>query len=74
MKFFKQTYFLIFPLLLIIFDLVLYFLFKDQVSTTMRLLSIGIAYVLSPRVKIIEKQEGAQTQIVWLFYKKVITA
>jgi hypothetical protein len=31
---------------------------------------MGLAFVLSPRVKKIQKQNGTEEQITWLFYKK----
>ena len=34
--------------------------------------NIGVASFLSPRLKKIKKQNSTQTQVTWLFYKKVI--
>ena len=72
MKLFKKTYFLIFPLLIVIVQLVSFKLLQFQIDTLTILITIGIAYLLSPRVKNFENQQGKQTQIVWLFLKKSI--
>ncbi len=35
-------------------------------------IAVSLAYILSPKVKIVEKQNGEEEQIKWLFFKKVI--
>ncbi|WP_158211828.1 hypothetical protein [Polaribacter tangerinus] len=35
-------------------------------------IAVSLAYLLSPRVKIVQKQHGEEEQIKWLFFKKVI--
>ena len=37
------------------------------------MISGGIAGLLSPRIKEYETQSGKQTQLKWIFMKKVIT-
>ncbi len=72
MKLFKKTYFLIFPLLIVIIQLVSTKILDFQLDTLTIIVTIGIAYLLSPRVNTFENQQGIQTQIVWLFLKKTI--
>ncbi|WP_299671543.1 hypothetical protein [uncultured Polaribacter sp.] len=72
MKLFKKTYWLIYPVLLVLF----LFTF-DQIYTTENFfLKAGIcgvlAFILSPRKKIIQTQTGKIKQITWLFLKKPI--
>jgi hypothetical protein len=72
MKLFKQTYWLINPLLIVVFMLITEKFFEIDnivISTSM---AVTLAYILSPRVKIVEKQHGAEEQIKWLLFKKVI--
>ena len=35
-------------------------------------IAVSLAYILSPKVKIVEKQNEEEEQIKWLFFKKVI--
>lgn len=72
MKLFKQIYFLINPILTIIFILLIHRVFKIENFSIVVVIGVSLAYLLSPRVRIIEKQEGAVEQIKWLFFKKVI--
>jgi len=72
MKLFKKLYWLVYPILIIVFMLIF-----DQLYTTDNLiLKIGIcsvvAFILSPRKKIIINDEGKSKQITWLFLKKPI--
>lgn len=72
MKLFKKTYFLIYPL---IFTLI-FLLFKQfEIFNNVRLIvvvSTVISFILSPKVKLVDKQNGEEEQIRWLFFKKVI--
>ncbi|KGL62150.1 hypothetical protein [Polaribacter sp. Hel1_85] len=72
MKLFKKTYWLIYPVLLVLF----LFIFDQIYTTDNFLLKVGIcgplAYILSPRKKIIENQTGKFKQITWIFLKNSI--
>ena len=73
MKIFKKVYWLIYPILIIFFMSVI-----DQIYKTDNfLLKIGIcsviAFILSPRKKIILSQTGKSKQITWLFLKNPIS-
>jgi hypothetical protein len=72
MKIFKKMYFLIYPILFTVFFLLIKKLEIFQQVGLQVLLSSVIAYVLSPKVKIVEKQNGEEEQIKWLFFKKII--
>jgi len=72
MEIFKKTYWLIYPFLIVIFMLIF-----DQIYKTDKLIpkALGcglLAYVLSPRKKIIKTQTGVVKQITWIFLKKPI--
>jgi hypothetical protein len=72
MKLFKQIYWLINPLLIVVFTLTIekFFGIDDIVISTS--IAVILAYILTPRVKIVEKQHGEEEQIKWLLFKKVI--
>jgi hypothetical protein len=72
MKLFKNIYFLIYPVLFTVLFLVIERFEIVQNIGIQVLISSVIAYVLSPKVKIVEKQNGSEEQIKWLFFKKVI--
>lgn len=72
MNLFKKTYWLIYPALIVIFmftfDLVL-----TTENFTLKVFFCGaLAFVLSPRKKIINTQKGKVKQITWIFLKKPI--
>lgn len=73
MKLFKKTYWLIYPVLIVVFM----FVFDQIYKTDNFLLKAGIsgffAFVLSPRKKIIQTQTGKIKQITWIFFKKPIS-
>ena len=67
MKLFKKVYWLVYPILIIVFMWIF-----DMIYTTDNfILKIGvcsvIAFILSPRKKIILTQTGRTKQITWLF-------
>ncbi|MEN8776281.1 MAG: hypothetical protein ABF263_00685 [Polaribacter sp.] len=72
MKLFKKTYWLITPFLIVVFMLLLDKVFNVKEIVINTAISVGLAYILSPKVKIVEKQNGEEEQIKWLFFKKVI--
>ncbi len=72
MKLFKKIYWLINPLLVVGFLLILEKGFKAENTILSASISVVLAFVLSPKVKILDKQHGEEEQIKWLFFKKVI--
>ena len=72
MKLFKKIYWLIYPVLIVLFM----FIFDQFYKTDNFLLKGGIsavfAFILSPRKKIIQTQTGKIKQITWIFLKKPI--
>jgi hypothetical protein len=72
MKLFKKTYWLITPLLVVVFLLILEKGFKVDNTVISTSIAVVLAFALSPKVKIVEKQHGAEEQIKWLFFTKVI--
>ena len=73
MKLFKKVYWLIYPLLIIVFMS----LFDLVYTTDNVILKIGIcsviAFILSPRRKIILTQTARTKQITWRFLKEPIS-
>lgn len=72
MKLFKKLYWLITPLLVVVFSLILEKGFKVENTVMSTSIAVVLAFVLSPKVKMVEKQHGEEEQIKWLFFKKVI--
>ncbi|MCI2228561.1 hypothetical protein MC378_05235 [Polaribacter sp. MSW13] len=72
MNLFKKIYWIIFPVLCVVFILILDKIFKIEHSWIQTLVGISLAYILSPKVKVVGKQNGEEEQIKWLFFKKVI--
>ena len=72
MKLFKKIYWLITPLLVVVFLLIIEKGFKVENMVISTTIAVTLAFVLSPKVKIVEKQHGEEEQIKWLFFKKVI--
>jgi len=57
-------------MLIVIIGLIMYRLLGYEPTTVTILLNVGLAFILSPRVKKFETQTGIQEQITWLFFKK----
>ena len=72
MKLFKKTYWLITPLLVVVFLLIFEKGFKIENTVISNSMSVVLAFVLSPKVKMVDTQHGEVEQIKWLFFKKVI--
>ncbi|WP_334055990.1 hypothetical protein [Polaribacter sp. P097] len=72
MKNLKHIIPFIFPLLIIVFGLVIYKILEYEPNIYTILINVGGAYILSPKFKTVEKQHGAEEQMKWLFFKKVI--
>jgi hypothetical protein len=62
----------LFPVLVILFGLIIYRVLGFEPNFYTFVINIGLAYVLAPKFKIIQKQHGEEEQMKWLFFKKVI--
>jgi len=72
MELFKKVYWLIYPILIIVFMWIFDFVYKtDSFPLKIGICSV-VAFILSPRKKIILTQTGKTKQINWLFLKKPI--
>ena len=69
---FKKFYWLINPILIGVFMLLLEVLFQIEANVVQVTIAVLLAHFLSPKVKIVVKQSGEEEQIKWLFFKKVI--
>ena len=63
---------LIFPILIILFGLLIYKIIGFEPNVYTIIINLGLAFILSPRVKKVDNQTGVKEQITWLFYKKNI--
>lgn len=72
MNVFKKTYWLINPILVVVFMLLLDKFSHMEDIGVKAVISVSLAYILSPKVKIVDKNHGEEEQIKWLFFKKVI--
>ena len=72
MNLFKKTYWLIYPILIVVFM----FIFDQLYTMDNFLLKGGIcavlAFIISPRKKLILTQTGKKKQITWIFLKDPI--
>lgn len=57
-------------MLIVVIGSVMYKLLEYEPTTLTILINIGLAFILSPRVKKFETQTGTQEQVTWLFLKK----
>jgi hypothetical protein len=72
MKLFKKTYWLIYPILIVVFMLIFDQLYQME-SLPMKVgICAVIAFFLSPRKKLILTETGKIKQIVWIFLKEPI--
>jgi len=65
-----KYYILIFPLFIILLGLFIYKIVGFEPNFYTIATNIGVAFILSPRMKIMDSQTGKKEQITWLFYKK----
>ncbi|MBE7693994.1 hypothetical protein [Tenacibaculum finnmarkense] len=72
MKYFKKFYLVIYPLLIVFFIFMLDKIFLIQESWIRIGVAIALAYILSPRKKIIRTQSGDRKQLTWIFLKNPI--
>ena len=63
---------LIFPILIILFGLLIYKIIGFEPNVYTIIVNLGLAFILSPRVKKIDNQTGTKEQITWLFYKNIL--
>ena len=63
---------LIFPILIILFGLIIYKIIGFEPNVYTIIVNLGLAFILSPRVKKIDSQTATKEQITWLFYKKIL--
>jgi len=62
----------LFPVLIILFGLITYKILGFEPNVYTIIINVGLAYILSPKFKVIQKQNGEEEQMKWLFFKKVI--
>ena len=63
---------LIFPILIILFGLLIYKIIGFEPNVYTVIINLGLAFILSPRVKKVDNQTGTKEQITWLFCKKIL--
>ena len=63
MELFKKTYWLITPFLILVFILLLDKVFNVKEILINTAIAVGLAYILSSKVKNVEKQIGKEAQI-----------
>ncbi|WP_296315387.1 hypothetical protein [Winogradskyella sp. UBA3174] len=68
----KLYYFGIFFVVYVIMWAIIHYIFSDLDTTYVSGISVFLGVLLSPQKQIIKKQSGNQTQLKWLFSKKVI--
>lgn len=67
---FTKYYIFIFPLLIILIGLFIYKILGYEPNFFTIATNIGVAFILSPRVKTLDTQAGKKEQVTWLFFKK----
>ena len=72
MKLFKIVYWLIYPILIVVFMVIFDQLFETNNFIVKAGSSAVLAFMLSPRKKIIQTEKGKIKQITWLFLKEPI--
>ena len=63
---------LLFPIIILLLGLIIYKILGYEPNMYTILINIGLAFIVSPRVKKIQKEHGIEEQIKWLFFKRVI--
>ena len=63
---------LLFPIIILLLGLIIYKILGYEPNMYTILINIGLAFIVSPRVKKIQKEHGIEEQIKWLFYKKIL--
>ena len=62
----------LFPIIIILIGLIIYKILGYEPNVYTILINIGLAFIVSPRGKKIQKEDGIEEQIRWLFYKKIL--
>ncbi|TXD49742.1 hypothetical protein [Polaribacter sp. IC073] len=62
----------LFPVLVVLFGLIIYKVLGYEPNVYTIIINIGSAFILSPRIKKIPKENGTEEQLSWLFYKKIL--
>ena len=62
----------LFPILIILFGFITYKVLDFAPNFYTIVINIGLAFILSPKVKTVTKQHTEEEQLKWLFFKKVI--
>ena len=65
-----KLYPFIFPIMIVILGLIIYKVLEYEPNIYTILINVGVAFILSPRVKTFQTQSGKQEQVTWLFFKK----
>lgn len=60
----------LFPFFIILFGLIIYKILGFEPNFYTIIINIGLAFILSPRLKKVQKQNGIEEQLSWLFYTK----
>jgi len=63
---------LLFPIIIILLGFVIYRVLGYEPNLYTILINIGFAFVLSPRIKKNQKENGTEEQFRWLFNKKIL--
>ena len=71
-NFLKKFHRIIYPIFIVLFLLILDKVFMIERSWIQTAIAIAVAYILSPRKKIIQTQTGEKKQLTWIFIKKPI--
>jgi len=72
MNLFKKIYWLIYPVLIAVFMVIFDLVYTTESIALKVLICGGLAFMLSPRKKIIKTEKGNIKQITWVFLKKPI--
>lgn len=72
MRLIKNYYYLIFPGLILFFLLLIELFTRIEGVWLKMLIVVPLAYVLSPRIKVIRKHHSKEKQLRWFFSKKII--
>ena len=67
---FSKFYFLIFPVLIVVFGAIIYKVLGFDPNFYTIIINISLAFILSPRTKTLNTQQGTKEQVTWLFFKK----
>lgn len=70
MKKIKMMLPFLFPVLIILFGLIIYKVLDYEPNFYTIIINLGLAFILSPKIKTVQKQHGEEEQIKWLFFKK----